>query len=83
MSNDYTYENAGYDSFLSRSVDDNPQVNLDSQGPTSTAFRYDSGQSSGSVGDKISIGSVVIDGTKGRISIYDGGVEIVRLGSLD
>ena len=80
---DYSYESSGFDAFLSRSIDDLSQVNLDSQGPQSTAQAYDRSQLSGSLGSIIQIGSIKIDGTKGRISIYDGNNEVVRIGELD
>jgi hypothetical protein len=81
--NEYTYEQAGFDGFLSRSIDNLSQVNLDSAGPQSTAIRYDSAQVSGLLGNTIRIGSIYLDGVKGRISIYDGNNEVIRLGELD
>lgn len=79
---DYTYESAGFDGFMSRSIDDVAQVTLDSPGPDTTAVRYDSAQISGALGNSLTIGSIVIDGVKGRISIFDGANEVVRLGDL-
>lgn len=79
----YDYTDSGFDSFLSRSVDDVPQVNLDSQGPQTTQIRYDSAQVSGALGNTLKIGSIHLDGIKGRISIYDGEDEVVRVGELD
>ena len=67
---DYTYQSAGFDSFLSRSIDDLTQVNLDSQGPTSTAMKYDAAQVSGRLGDSLRLGDVLI--TKRNIQISDG-----------
>lgn len=85
MNNDsYSYETAGLDNFLSRSIDNLTQVNLDSSGPQSTQMRYDSAQSSGSIGDAIQLGKVKIDGVAGRISVYDdNGNEVIRIGELD
>ena len=80
---DYNYETSGFNGFLSRSIDTMPQVNLDSPGIQSTQIRYDSSQVSGMLGDSLKVGSVVIDGVSGRISIYDGDVEVVRIGELD
>lgn len=80
---DYDYTTAGFDGFLSRSIDDLVQVNLDSPGPTSTAQAYDRAQVSGAVGNTIRVGSILIDGVKGRISIYDNDNEVVRIGELN
>lgn len=46
-----SYQDSGFDSFLSRSIDDTPQFNLDSQGPQTTQMRYDSAGLSGVAGD--------------------------------
>lgn len=82
--NDYNYTSAGFDGFLSRSIDKTPQVNLSDQGPVSTAIRYDSAQVSGMLGNVLQIGSINLDGVKGRISIFDSnGNETVRIGELD
>lgn len=81
---DYTYISSGFDGFMSRSIDDLPQVNLDSPGPTSTAIPFDRGQQSGSLGNAIQIGSITLDGVKGRISITDdSGNVVVLIGELD
>jgi len=83
-SKNYSYVSSGYDAFLSRSIDDVAQVNLDSTGPTSTAIRYDSAQISGMLGDVLPIGNILIDGVTGRISVFDStGKEMTRLGNLD
>ena len=84
MSNDYDYIQAGFDGFLSRSIDDFTQVNLSSPGPQTTSIRYDSAQVTGPVGDTYRVGKIFFDGAKGRISIYDdNGNEVVRIGELD
>lgn len=81
---DYTYVNSGFDGFMSRSIDDLAQVNLDSPGPISTAIPFDRGQQSGSLGNAIQIGSITLDGVKGRISITDdSGNVVVLIGELD
>lgn len=70
MTNDYT--DAGFDSFLSRSIDSQPQANLDTGGPVSTQMRYDSSQSTGSVGDSFAVGNIIINGKDGgSITIKD------------
>lgn len=83
MQGDYDYTSSGFDGFLSRSIDDLSQTNLDSAGPRSTAMRFDSAQMTGALGDKVRIGSIILDGITGRISIYDGQDEVVRIGELD
>lgn len=79
----YDYNDAGFDGFLSRSIDNLTQINLDSQGPVSTQMKFDSAQVSGMVGDSLKVGNIVIDGVTGRISIFDGNEETVRIGKLD
>ncbi len=75
---DYTYETAGMDGFLSRSIDGLSQVNLDSEGPNSTAIRYDSAQISGFQGDTMQIGNVRI--TKTAIIMNDGNNDVLLIG---
>lgn len=77
------YEQAGFDGFLSRSIDDVQQTNLESTGPISTQVRFDASQISGSLGDQLTIGNIKLDGVKGRISVYDGENEVIRIGELD
>jgi hypothetical protein len=60
---EYSYETAGFDSFLSRSVDDLSQLNLDSSGPQTNTIRYDSSQVSGMLGDTLQVGQVHINRT--------------------
>lgn len=70
----YDYADAGLDSFLSRSIDNLSQMNLDSPGPQSNQVRFDSAQVSGMLGGKIQLGKVVLD--KDRITFSDG--EVLR-----
>lgn len=70
---DYNYQAAGFDGFLSRSIDDLTQVTLDGPGPNSTSQRLDSSQFSGIAGDifqstnnqqvGILSGDIILDGT--------------------
>ena len=53
---DYNYTSAGFDGFLSRSIDKTPQVNLSDQGPVSTAVAFDRTQVSGMLGNTLQIG---------------------------
>ena len=80
----YDYTDSGFDGFLSRSVDDLSQLNLDSGGPQSTQQAYDRTQVTGQLGDTLRIGKINLDGVKGRVSIVDdNNNEVVRLGELD
>lgn len=77
---DYDYIVAGFDSFMSRSIDNLSQVNLDSQGPQTTAIRYDSAQVSGMLGDTLQVGKVHINGSRGNITGNDGNNDFFILG---
>ena len=68
MRDDYNYETAGLDGFLSRSIDNLVKVNLDSPGPRSRKMAYDRAQVSGSVGDVFRVGNIEIDGINGVIN---------------
>src|SRR5688572_1485003 len=71
MNNDSDYTKAGFDGFLSRSIDDLSQTNLDSAGPVSTSLRYDSSQVSGMLGDSYRMRNVLFDGKNGRTSYFN------------
>lgn len=78
---DYDYSAAGFDDFMSRSIDSG------AQGSAPIPVRqvnFDQQQISGSLGDILRIGSIFLDGVTGRISIYDGDTknEVVRLGKI-
>lgn len=77
-----SYNDAGFDDFLSRSIDNLSQANLDSAGPVSTSFRYDSAQVSGSLGDVIRVGNILIDGKNKRIIVSDDNTRRIILGEL-
>lgn len=84
----YDYNSAGFDDFLSRSIG-TAQVgtytlgNM-SGGSGSNAINFDQASVSGSMGDTITVGKIIIDGVNGRISVMDdAGNEVVRLGELD
>lgn len=81
--NDYT--DSGFDKFLSRGGTPSLQGPLDVETTTTNnAVPFDRTQISGSLGDTLKIGNIFIDGSTGRISIYDdSGNEVVRLGELD
>lgn len=75
---DYTSE--GFDAFLSRSIDNLSQTNLDSEGPQSKAIRYDDAQVSGMLGDTLQIGNVRINGSRGNITANDGSNDFLIIG---
>lgn len=79
--NDYSYLDAGFDSFLSRSIDDLSQTTLDSQGPQTTQIRYDSSAGSGAIGDTLRIGSINLNGVEGTITINDGNNDFLLMGT--
>lgn len=85
--NSYSYENAGFDGFLQRSIDSAAGTALDSQstgGGGSKQLDLDRMQATGSFGDSIRVGNIQIDGVGGKISIYDeNSDEVVRIGKLD
>lgn len=83
MNPQYSYEDAGLDGFLSRSIDDVSQINLDSQGPNTTAIRYDSAQVSGALGDTLRLGRINLNGASGNIVLDDGNTNRVLLGEDD
>lgn len=77
---DYSYVEAGFDSFLSRSIDNLSQANLDSDGPRTTAIRYDSAQITGALGDTARIGRIYLNGAEGNIVINDGTNDFLLMG---
>lgn len=79
----YNYEDAGFDKFLDRSIDSAGVSNLDNQPNPVRQMNYEQAQVSGSLGDRLQIGSIVIDGVGRRISIFDdNGREAVTIGDL-
>lgn len=60
---DYDYAAAGFDNFLSRSVDQTPQVNMDSPVPTNNSLPFDRTQVTGHQGDTYQAGPVRITNT--------------------
>lgn len=77
------YTDSGFDNFLSRSVDNLSQVNLDSQGPQTTQLAYDRAQVSGMLGDTLQIGRIRINGADGNIVLPDENNNRLLLGSQD
>lgn len=73
-SNPYSYLEAGFNKFFDRSLNSNVNVNsLRQMSSTagSKSINFDTYSTSGSLGDKIQVGGIVIDGTNRRIVIKD------------
>lgn len=70
------YTDSGFDSFLSRSIDDLPQATLDSQGPYSSQVRYDASQLSGAIGDTFKMGGIGLSGKDSTITLNDGQIVV-------
>lgn len=79
----YDYGTAGFDKFFNRSIDSNPQQNLDTPGPVSTINRYEDQQNTGQYGDKLRVGNILIDGQTGRLSLIENKQVILDLGELE
>ncbi len=84
---DYSYSNSGLDNFMSRSIDGTHSMNLDqlvlNMPLWARQLPHDTLQTSGSLGDTLSVGNIAIDGVNGRISVFDtNNNEVVRIGTL-
>jgi len=80
------YLNSGINKFFSRSIMNNSSTTLQevSQVAGSNEINFDRTPTSGSLGDKIQVGGVIIDGVNRRIAIQDeSGVEVGWIGNLD
>lgn len=77
---EYSYLDAGFDSFLTRSIDSSAQVTLDSPGPPNTAIRLDGAQFSGAISDTLRIGNLSLNGVPGNIMANDGSNDFFILG---
>jgi hypothetical protein len=81
----YDYTNAGFDPFLTRSIDTigAPNLQLTGDAAPSQELNYDQSQTSGSLGSALQIGNIILDGTTGRISIIDeNGNTVVEIGDI-
>lgn len=70
----YTYENAGFNSFMLRSMKSNAGAQTVRGGisvGSGKAIAFDRQQVSGALGDKVAIGRLVLDGVKGRVVVLD------------
>lgn len=81
----YSYSDAGYNGFFRRTLGSNPdQMLLQTGGSNKQQLNFDDMQVSGSLGDKLRVGSIVVDGKTGRIFFEDEtGQETMRLGNVD
>lgn len=82
----YTYQNAGFNGFLNKGIGSRQGrtlKDLQALAPRKE-INFDMYQTSGSLGDKVQVGGVVIDGPNSRILIRDrNGVEVGWIGVLD
>lgn len=81
----YDYTTAGFDDFLSRSLDSTGQMALNEpMSSPSQAISFDRGQISGSFPDSVQVGKIKLDGVSGRIDVVDDEGNIsIRIGKLD
>jgi len=68
----YDYTTAGFDGFLSRSVDNAPQINLATPTPATPAIAFDRSQITGFLGDTLQIGKIHLNGSDENIIMSDG-----------
>lgn len=70
----YTYANAGYNGFLRRTINSDPNANsLRELGRgNKNTINFDQMLVSGSIGDKVNVGLITLDGKNGSIIISDG-----------
>lgn len=80
MDENYSYEQAGFDGFMSRSIDTTPQVTLDSPGPQSNSIAYDRTQISGLIGDTLRIGKIYLNGSQSNITLNNGNEDFLLMG---
>lgn len=80
-SGDQDYTAAGFDKFMSRSVDITPQANLDSPTPANNAVAFDRTQVTGMLGDTIQLGKININGSSGSITMSDGTTTRLLIGN--
>jgi len=83
----YTYENAGFNSFMSRSLKSNPAASSVQDGiavGSGKPVNFDLQQMFGSLGNVIDLGRLKLDGVAGRVVTIDAnGVESGWIGEID
>lgn len=76
-----TYEDAGFNAFLRRSISSNLENDTLRQmarnSSSVSSINFDEMQVSGSLGDYIDVGRITIDGAGGKINFRDGDSNIV------
>lgn len=87
MSSRYTYENAGFNSFLLRSLKSNPGAQTVRGGismGSGKAIAFDRIAIAGAIGDMLKLGRLILDGPAGRIRVQDktGTIETGWIGDL-
>lgn len=68
----YDLTDAGFDGFLSRSVDQTPAINLDSVQPANNALPFDRTQVTGSQGDTYNLGGISMSAQDNAMTLNDG-----------
>lgn len=77
---EYNYESSGFGPFLTRPLGSERGI----RNSTVKQVNFDQNQITGSLGDVFRVGKINLDGSNGRISIYDDqDREVVRIGELD
>lgn len=72
----YDLTDAGFDGFMSRSVDQTPQINLDSPAPPNFALPFDRTQVTGSQGDTFNMGGIGMNAKENTITLNDGTLHV-------
>lgn len=70
----YTYQNAGFNAFMLRSMKSNPGAQTVAGGISrgnGGPLAFDRTQIEGMLGDKLKVGRIVLDGQKGRMIVLD------------
>ena len=70
----YTYQNAGFNAFMLRSMKSNPGAQTVAGGISrgnGGALAFDRTQIEGMLGDKLKVGRLVLDGQAGRLIVLD------------
>ena len=84
LRDDYTYENAGLDEFFSRSIVSGVEALATSGvGVGSQQLNFDQLLVGGSLGDRIQIGNILLDGVGQKITLSNGEVVQVLIGRGD
>lgn len=88
QNNRYTYENAGFNGFMARSLKSNPGAQTLADQPSASAsnmMNFDMMNTSGMIADNMRIGAKLeLQGDNGRIAVKDTqGNEVGWVGDLD